>query len=110
MPKTLATVMDAQAVHRALVRIAHEILERNGGASGLAIIGIKRRGDILGARLKRYIADIEKADIPFGAMDITLYRDDLQSVAQQPIVHTTEIHNFAQRRPNCATGIKHVVH
>ncbi len=86
-------IMDSKAMHRALVRIAHEIVERNHGTKDLAIIGIKRRGDHLGRRVQGYIKDIEGVSVPFGAMDIALYRDDFQKGRHQPIIHQTVI-NF----------------
>lgn len=85
------TLMDSTMIQRALVRIAHEIVERNRGTTDLVIIGIKRRGDFLAQRLKQYIREIEPVDIPLGAMDITLYRDDLHAVNAQPEVLKTEI-------------------
>lgn len=84
-------VMDAAAMRRALTRIAHEILERNRGTEGLGLIGIHTRGVPLAHRLAAQIRDIEQVDIPVGVLDITLYRDDLTTVAQQPIVRRTEI-------------------
>src|SRR5262249_36145911 len=86
-------VMDAQAIHRALVRIAHEILERNKGGEGLALVGIRSRGVHLAERIRTAISEIEPngAPIPFGVVDITLYRDDLDRGVQNPIVKGTEI-------------------
>jgi pyrimidine operon attenuation protein/uracil phosphoribosyltransferase len=88
-----AKIMDAEAVKRALVRIAHEILEKNKEAKELAIIGIKNRGDILGERVAAEIEKIAGQAPEVGTMDITLYRDDLTKVAEQPVLHATEI-NF----------------
>jgi len=85
--------MDREAVRRALFRIAHEIIERNQGGEGLALVGIRRRGVPLAARLKEIIKEIEGRDVPMGILDITLYRDDLMktAVGPQPIVRRTEI-------------------
>ncbi len=85
--------MGKEEMHRTLVRIAHEILERNRGSKDLALIGIKRRGEPLARRLKREIERIENSKVLLGAIDITLYRDDLQLVASSPIVRGSEI-NF----------------
>ncbi|PWU68933.1 bifunctional pyr operon transcriptional regulator/uracil phosphoribosyltransferase PyrR [Gracilibacillus dipsosauri] len=72
-----ANVMDANAMKRALTRIAHEILERNKGVEGLMLVGIKTRGVPIANRLKERIKEIEGVEIPIGELDITLYRDDL---------------------------------
>ncbi len=84
-------VMDREAMGRALVRIAHEILERNRSAKDLVIIGIKGGGVFLARRLASQIAKIEQMDVPVGEMDITLYRDDSPSPQNNPIIHKTEI-------------------
>ena len=86
-------VMDAERVSRALTRIAHEILERNRGAGGIALVGIRTRGVPLARRLARSLKDINGDDVPTGALDITLYRDDLMRhpVGPQPLVRRTEI-------------------
>jgi len=88
-----AQVMDKDALKRAITRIAHEIVERNKGTEGLVLIGIKRRGVPLADRLAKVIKDIEGVDVPTGILDITLYRDDLTTVASTPQVHQTQI-NF----------------
>ena len=86
-------VMDADRMSRALTRIAHEILERNKGVDDLALIGVRRRGVPLARRLARSLKEITGDEIPTGALDITLYRDDLMRnpVAAQPVVRRTEI-------------------
>lgn len=84
-------VMDEAAMRRALTRIAHEILERNRGTDNLALVGILTRGVPLARRLAAQIRSIEDADVPVGALDITLYRDDLSTVAQQPLVRRTDV-------------------
>ena len=86
-----AKVLDAEAIHRALVRIAHEILEQNTGTASLALVGIRTRGAILAQRLAREIEAIDRHLVPVGALDITLYRDDLSRIAPNPVVHATEI-------------------
>lgn len=88
-----AKILDRAALNRALMRIAHEILERNKGTGDLCLVGIRTRGAYLARRLADCIHRIENEDIPVGALDITLYRDDLTLIASQPLVHKTEI-NF----------------
>jgi pyrimidine operon attenuation protein/uracil phosphoribosyltransferase len=85
--------MDADRMSRALTRIAHEILERNRGLDELALIGIRTRGVPLARRLARALKEINGDDVPTGALDITLYRDDLMRhpVGPQPLVRRTEI-------------------
>lgn len=84
-------IMDEKTLHRCLVRIAHEILERNKGAKNLAIIGIKTRGAYLAERIAKIINSIENVKVPVGLMDINLYRDDVQTKLEQPIIQKTEI-------------------
>jgi pyrimidine operon attenuation protein / uracil phosphoribosyltransferase len=86
-------VMDADRMARALTRIAHEILERNRGTSDLALVGIRTRGVPLARRIAHSLKDINQTDVPTGALDITLYRDDLMrhAVGPQPLVRRTEI-------------------
>ncbi|MFC4387335.1 bifunctional pyr operon transcriptional regulator/uracil phosphoribosyltransferase PyrR [Gracilibacillus marinus] len=78
-----ANVLDANAMKRALTRIAHEILERNKGVEGLMIVGIKTRGVPIANRLRDRIREIEGVDVPIGELDITLYRDDLTHIDDQ---------------------------
>ena len=84
-------IIDSDGMRRALTRIAHEIVERNKGTENLLIIGIRTRGVPLAHRIAERIKKFEGVEIPVGILDITLYRDDLSMVAQQPIVHKTEI-------------------
>src|SRR5688572_6815634 len=85
--------MDADRMSRALTRMAHEILERNRGLDELALVGIRTRGVPIARRLARSLREINGDDVPTGALDITLYRDDLMrhAVAPQPVVRRTEI-------------------
>ena len=85
--------MDADRMSRTLTRIAHEILERNRGIEELGLVGIRTRGVPLARRLARAIAEIHGHEVPTGALDITLYRDDLMrhAVGPQPVVRSTEI-------------------
>jgi pyrimidine operon attenuation protein / uracil phosphoribosyltransferase len=85
-----AQVLDEAALDRALTRIAHEILEKNGGASELAFVGIRTRGVTLAQRLAAKIEKIDGAALPVGALDITLYRDDLD-MRGAPVVRGTDI-------------------
>jgi len=84
-------IMTADEIRRAIVRVSHEIVERQAGTEGLVLVGIQRRGVPLAARLAAAIEEHEGAGLPVGALDITFYRDDLSLVAQQPIVKGTDI-------------------
>jgi pyrimidine operon attenuation protein/uracil phosphoribosyltransferase len=83
--------MSASEIDRTLVRLAHEILERTHNLDKLAFIGIRRRGVPLAQRLAKKIEDLERRKVPVGILDISLYRDDLSTVAQQPVLNSTEI-------------------
>jgi len=87
------TIMDADAMRRALVRIAHEIVEKNKGVDNILLVGIRTKGVPLAKRIAEEIITIENKEIPVGSLDITLYRDDLSTLAYNPIVHGTEL-NF----------------
>lgn len=89
--KEKAKVLDKDTLQRALVRIAHEILEKNKGTAELCLVGIRNRGAHLAKRLGDCIEKIDKVKVPVGILDITLYRDDLTMIAAQPVVHKTEI-------------------
>ena len=84
-------LMDDVGIKRALTRIAHEIVEKNKGVANLAVIGIRRRGVPLAERLTGLINEFEGVRIPAGFLDITLYRDDLTTLAHQPLVRSTEV-------------------
>ncbi|MBE6938334.1 MAG: bifunctional pyr operon transcriptional regulator/uracil phosphoribosyltransferase PyrR [Ruminococcaceae bacterium] len=84
-------LMDGPSVKRALVRISHEIIERNRGTEGLAFIGIRRRGVPLARELANNILTIENAEIPVGELDITLYRDDLTEKDSVARVNSTNV-------------------
>jgi pyrimidine operon attenuation protein / uracil phosphoribosyltransferase len=86
-----AQVLDESALDRALTRIAHEIVEQAGGVEDITLVGIKTRGVTLGQRIAAKIASIEGKKPSVGALDITLYRDDLGLKAEQPVVRGTEI-------------------
>jgi pyrimidine operon attenuation protein / uracil phosphoribosyltransferase len=89
----MAIVMDADRMSRSLARIAHEIIERNRGTEDLALVGIRTRGVPIARRLADLLRGINGVEVPTGALDITLYRDDLMrhAIGPQPIVRKTEI-------------------
>ena len=87
------SVLDSSSIDRTIARIAHEILEKNKGIQGLALIGIQTRGVILAGRIQKAIESISKEKAPMGILDINLYRDDLTRASEQPIIRKTEI-NF----------------
>lgn len=84
-------ILDANGVRRALTRIAHEIVERNGGTDALVLVGLRTRGVPLARRLAALIEQHEGASTPIGSLDITYYRDDLTRVAHAPIVKRSEL-------------------
>jgi len=85
-----AQLMSSSEIERTLVRLVHEIIEKNDGASDLGLVGIRRRGVYLAQRIAQMIERIEKMPIPVGSLDITAYRDDLSPLAK-PVVQKTEI-------------------
>lgn len=89
----MPVVMEADRIARTLVRIAHEVVERNRGAADIALVGIRTRGVPIARRIARHLAEIDGRDVPTGNLDITLYRDDLmrQPVGPQPVLRRTEI-------------------
>jgi pyrimidine operon attenuation protein/uracil phosphoribosyltransferase len=86
-----AQLMSASEVERTLIRLAHEILEKNNGVEDLALVGIRRRGVPLAERLAKIIQRIEKKPVLLGTLDITLYRDDLSTLDSKPVVHETKL-------------------
>jgi pyrimidine operon attenuation protein/uracil phosphoribosyltransferase len=95
VPKTglqqKAQLMSASEIERTLVRLAHQILEKNSGLDGLGLVGIRRRGVPLAERLGKIIQRVEKKPVPVGTLDITFYRDDLSTVGPRPVVQPAEI-------------------
>ena len=89
--KVKTKLLDKDTLSRSILRIAHEILEKNKGTKDLVLIGIRNRGAYLAQRLGDNIEKIEQTKVPVGILDITLYRDDLTLVAANPVVHKTEI-------------------
>jgi pyrimidine operon attenuation protein/uracil phosphoribosyltransferase len=84
-------LMSASEIERTLVRLAHEIVERNDGAANIGLVGIKRRGVPLAERLSKIIEKIEKAPVDTGVLDISFYRDDLSTAGPRPVVEKTEL-------------------
>jgi pyrimidine operon attenuation protein/uracil phosphoribosyltransferase len=84
-------LLSAEEISLTLQRLAHEIVEKSGGTRDLALIGVRRRGVPLSQRLARIMRESARVDVPVGTLDITLYRDDLSTVAHQPVVQSTEI-------------------
>jgi pyrimidine operon attenuation protein / uracil phosphoribosyltransferase len=91
MPRKPSIVLDARALDRTLRRMADQIVELNAGTDNLVLVGIQRRGVQLAERIVRIIKAQEGVDISSGALDITLYRDDLQTVGPRPVVGTTQL-------------------
>lgn len=83
--------MSASEIERTLVRLAHEIIEKNNGAKDIGLVGIRRRGVFIAQRLGEMISRIEKSPVPVGTLDITLYRDDLSTLGPKPVVQKGEI-------------------
>lgn len=86
-----AQLMSASEIERTLVRLAHEIVEKNNGAKDIGLVGIRRRGVFIAQRLGEMISRIEKSPVPVGTLDITLYRDDLSTLGSKPVVQKSEI-------------------
>lgn len=86
-----ASVLDDKGVKRALVRISHEIVEKNKGVEDVVLIGVKRRGEPLAERICKNIEEFEGVKIPVGSVDITLYRDDLTKKYEQPHMNSEKI-------------------
>lgn len=84
-------ILSAEDMRRALTRIAHEIVEKNKGADGLALVGVHTRGIPIAKRLQEFIEQFESVQVPLGILDITLYRDDLTEIGLQPKVRETRI-------------------
>ncbi len=84
-------LMSASEIERTLVRLAHEIVEKNNGVENLGLVGIKRRGIPIAQRLAKVIERIEKKPVPVGTLDITLYRDDLSTVGPKPVINPSDM-------------------
>ena len=86
-----AQILDEDGIRRALVRMAHEVIEHNRGVKDLGIVGVHTRGIPLAMRLAQEIGRIEGVTPPVGTLDITLYRDDLTTIAKQPVIRETQV-------------------
>ena len=86
-------LIDSKEIDRKILRIVHEIIERNSGVNNVAVIGIKTRGEFIGRRINKKLFKTEKKEVPFGTLDITLYRDDLRNSLNMPELKGTDI-NF----------------
>jgi pyrimidine operon attenuation protein / uracil phosphoribosyltransferase len=86
-----AQLMSASEMERTLLRLAHEIVEKNEGVENLGLIGIRRRGVPIAERLGKLMGRIESTEIPVGALDITFYRDDLSTLGPKPVVQASDI-------------------
>jgi pyrimidine operon attenuation protein/uracil phosphoribosyltransferase len=84
-------LMSASEIERTLVRLVHEIVEKNNGAEELGLVGIRRRGVPMAQRLGQMVTRIEKMPVPVGTLDITLYRDDLSTLGPKPVVQKSEV-------------------
>lgn len=89
--KYKSRIMDGDSLRRALMRITHEILEKNNGSDNLCLVGIKTRGVPIAARIAENIKRIEGREVPVGSLDITLYRDDLTALSDMPVVNGSDI-------------------
>jgi pyrimidine operon attenuation protein/uracil phosphoribosyltransferase len=86
-----AQLMSPSEIERTLIRVAHEIVEKNDGVDGLGLVGVRRRGVPLAERLSKVIGRIEDVRVPVGVLDITFYRDDLSTLGPKPVVQQSEI-------------------
>ena len=86
-----AQLMSATEIDRTVQRLAHEIVEKSGGTTNLALIGVRRRGVPLAERIARAMRGIDGVEVPVGTLDITLYRDDLSKVAPHPVLQSSDI-------------------
>lgn len=84
-------IMDAEGITRSVERIAHEILEHNAGARDIVVVGVRTRGAYLAERLAKILSRVEKTAVPVGAIDITMYRDDVSIRLDQPIIQKTDL-------------------
>lgn len=89
--KVKSQIMDEAAIQRTLRRIAHEIIEQNKGLENVYLVGIRSRGVPMAKMLAEILSNIEQKDVPVGILDITLYRDDLTTIAHQPVIKGSKI-------------------
>lgn len=93
-----AVILDEKGVKRTLTRVAHEIIEKNKGVEDIILVGIRRRGYPIAQRISQIIEQIEGVKIKVESVDITLYRDDLSKLGEQPIVKDVEIMNVEDKK------------
>ncbi|MGH4120052.1 bifunctional pyr operon transcriptional regulator/uracil phosphoribosyltransferase PyrR [Clostridium sp.] len=86
-----SVLLDKKAIERTLTRVAHEIIEKNKGVENIIFVGIKRRGEPIAQRISILIEQFEGIKLPVGSVDITLYRDDLTSSNQQPVLNSSNL-------------------
>jgi len=86
-----ATIMDEASIERTLIRISHEIIEKNRGTENVCLVGIKTRGVPLARRIAAAVKKIDGSDVPVGELDITLYRDDLSTISEKPVLSGTNV-------------------
>jgi len=86
-----ARLLEEADMRRALTRIAHQIIEKNHGCENLALLGVRRRGEPIARMLAENIERFEGVQVPVGVLDITLYRDDLQKISADPVIHRSEV-------------------
>jgi pyrimidine operon attenuation protein/uracil phosphoribosyltransferase len=89
--QTKSKIMDKEQMERTIHRMAHEIIEQNKGVEQIRLVGIRSRGVPLAERMSAYLKKIESVEIPVGIIDITLYRDDLSTIAHQPVIKGSSI-------------------
>ena len=89
--RTKSKLVDKEGLDRILTRIAHEILEKNKGSKNLVLVGMRTRGEYLAKRIQQKIKSIDTVDLPFGILDVTLYRDDFRMRLKQPEVSVSNI-------------------
>lgn len=89
--KLKSVLLDDKAMQRSLIRVAHEIIEKNKGVEDIVLVGIKRRGYPLAERIGRQIANIEGVEVPVGSVDISLYRDDLHTLDDMPTINDRDL-------------------
>ncbi|MBS4034104.1 MAG: bifunctional pyr operon transcriptional regulator/uracil phosphoribosyltransferase PyrR [Ignavibacterium sp.] len=89
--KTKSNIIDKEGFSRIITRISHEILEQNKGSNNLVLIGMRTRGEFIAKRIKEKIKEIDGVDLPFGVLDVTLYRDDFRTRMKQPEVSVSDI-------------------
>jgi pyrimidine operon attenuation protein/uracil phosphoribosyltransferase len=91
MPGSCTTLLDSEAIRRAIIRISHQLLEKNKGCDNMVLVGIRTGGDYIARMIQRKIAEIEGVEVPIGAVDVTMYRDDVGSSRDPRPVGKTEI-------------------